>query len=183
LPERARTSSQGAGGALLAQVDLSRRSFVALAAAGALGLAALVTARRPALAAAPAHARGTEDDEPPEQVKRVLEARFGKRPIRKGHVQLDIPEDAPDGRVVPLFIETDLPMTPADYVKGVHIIVDHNPDIYLAGFQLTPALGAAAIDTRIKMRRTSYVRAIAETSRGELWYAATKVFVTLNGCG
>ena len=165
------------------QSDLSSRSFVSLATAGAVSLFALATGWRPVLAAPPARPGGAEDDEPPEQVKRVLEARFGKRPIRKGHVQLDIPEDAPDGRVVPLFIETDLPMTPAEYVTAVHIVVDHNPDIYLAGFQLTPALGAAAIDTRIKMRRTSYVRAIAETNRGELWYAATKVFVTLNGCG
>ncbi len=44
-------------------------------------------------------------------------------------------------------------------------------------------MGAASIDTRIKMRRTSYVRAIAETNSGELWTAATKVFVGLNGCG
>ncbi len=163
--------------------DISRRSFFARALAGVAGAAPLLASGRRAAAHTSPVAPPQGDDAPPEQVKRVLEARFGKRPIRKGHVQLDIPEEAPDGRVVPLFIETDLPMTPAEYVKGVHIIVDHNPDIYLAGFELTPALGAASIDTRIKMRRTSYVRAIAETSRGELWYAASKVFVTLNGCG
>jgi len=163
--------------------DISRRSFFTRALAGVAGVVAILAGDRPATALGVPSGPPQGDDEPPEQVKRVLEARFGKRPIRKGHVQLDIPEEAPDGRVVPLFIETDLPMTPAEYVKGVHIVVDHNPDIYLAGFQLTPALGAASIDTRIKMRRTSYVRAIAETSRGELWYAASKVFVTLNGCG
>lgn len=162
--------------------DLTRRSFVARAASGALALAALAAPATDALATLRG-ARPAEDDEPPEQVRRVLEARFGKRPIRKGHVQLDIPSDAPDGRTVPLFIETDLPMTADDYVKSVHILVDHNPDIHLAEYRLTPALGAASIDTRIKMRRTSYVRAIVETSRGEVWYAASKVFVTLNGCG
>ena len=162
---------------------LSRRSFVARAASGALALAALAAGATDALARAVRGSHAADDDEPHVQVKRVLEARFGKRPIRKGRVQLDIPGDAPDGRTVPLFIETDLPMTPGDYVKGIHIVVDHNPDGHLAEYRLTPALGAASIDTRIKMRRTSYVRAIAETSRGELWYAATKVFVTLNGCG
>ena len=165
---------------------LSRRSFVRHVTSGALALAALAAGATDALARA---LRGeprlprADDDEPPEHVKRALEARFGKRPLRKGHVQLDIPGDAPDGRTVPLFIETDLPMTAGDYVKGIHIVVDHNPDVHLAEYRLTPALGAASIDTRIKMRRTSYVRAIAETSRGELWYAATRVFVTLNGCG
>jgi sulfur-oxidizing protein SoxY len=173
----------GAGGTVREDRDLSRRSFCSLAGSGALALAALAVGVDRAEGASRALPHLVEDDDPPEQVKRVLEARFGKRPIRKGHVQLDIPEVAPDGRSVPVFIETDLPVTSDEYVKGVHIVVDHNPDIHLAAFELTPTLGSASIDTRIKMRRTSYVRAIAETSRGELWYAATKVFVTLNGCG
>jgi sulfur-oxidizing protein SoxY len=162
--------------------DLSRRSFVR---SGALALAALVTGANglraegaPALRPHASHA----DDEPSAEVKRVFQQRFGSRPIKKGHVQLDIPEVAPDSREVPLFVETDLPMTPDNYVKAFHIIVDHNPDIYLAGFGLSPAMGSASIDTRIKMRRSSYVRVIAETSRGELWSASSMVYTTLNGC-
>lgn len=157
----------------------SRRSFVR-ALGAALGSAVGALAAGAPLAAA---AGAQPDDEPTEEVKRVLRAHFGDRPLHKGHVDLTLPEDAPDGRVVPLFIESDLPMRPDDYVRAFHLIVDHNPDIYLAGFELTPALGAATIDTRIKMRRTSYVRAIAERSNGELWYAAHRVWVTLNGCG
>jgi sulfur-oxidizing protein SoxY len=160
---------------------LPRRLFLR---AGARALGALLAARAllspsALLAGGPA----ADDDEPGEAVKKVFAVRFGDRPIRKGHVQLDVPENAPDGRSVPVFIETDLPTTADEYVKAFHLVVDHNPDIYLAGFQLTPALGAASIDTRIKMRRTSYVRVIAETNKGALWSAATKVFVTLNGCG
>jgi predicted secreted protein len=158
----------------------SRRSFLAGVAAHAVGA---VLAGRALLAPAALRAAPPDEDEIPEGTRKVLQARFGGRPLRKGRVQLDVPENAPDGRSVPVFIETDLPMGADDYVKAFHLLVDHNPDIYLAGFQLTPALGAASIDTRIKMRRTSYVRAIAETSRGELWTAATKVYVTLNGCG
>ena len=150
------------------------RALGAVVAAGALVAPADLLALR-------ADARA--DDDLIDAVKKVFALRFGDRPIRKGHVQLDVPENAPDGRSVPVFIETDLPMTADRYVKAFHLIVDHNPDVYLAGFQLTPALGAASIDTRIKMRRTSYVRAIAETNTGELWSAATKVWVTLNGCG
>lgn len=173
---RASGGDEGRGG--------SRRSFVR-AAAGALG--ALLTSRvlgatSPASAGPPRPAPD-DDDEPPEAVKRVYEARFGNRMPRKGHVQLDVPENAPDGRSVPVFVETSLPLVSTDYVKAIHIVVDHNPDIYLAGFHFSASLGASSIDTRIKMRRTSYVRAIVETSRGELWTAATKVFVTLNGCG
>ena len=156
----------------------SRRSFLH---AALVALGALISAR--ALPAAPATAQGGGDDELPEAVKRVFKQRFGDRVVRTGRVQLDVPENAPDGRSVPVFVETSLPAVSTDYVKAIHIVVDHNPDVYLAGFQFSAQLGASSIDTRIKMRRTSYVRAIAETSRGELWSAATKVFVTLNGCG
>ena len=160
-----------------------RRSFFL---SGVRAIAALMLGRAllPAadLIAGPPGEPPADDDDPPEEVLAVIRQRIGARPLRKGRVQLDAPEDAPDGRAVPLFIETDLPMTATSYVKGIHIIVDHNPDIYLAGFGLTPALGAASIDTRIKMRRTSYVRAIAETSDGDLWIASRKVWVTMNGC-
>jgi sulfur-oxidizing protein SoxY len=126
---------------------------------------------------------GPDDDEPTDAVKRVLKARFGDRTLTKAHVQFDIPENAPDGRYVPIFLETDLSPTPDRYVKAFHVIVDHNPDIYVAGYTLSPATGSASIDARIKMRRTSYVRAIAELNTGELFVSAKKVFVTLNGCG
>jgi sulfur-oxidizing protein SoxY len=123
------------------------------------------------------------DDEMTDAVRKVLHDHFGTRSIRVGHMSLDVPSDAPDGRAVPVFLESDLAMTPDSYVKALHLIVDHNPDIYLAGFEFTPAIGAASIDTRIKMRRTTWVRGIAETNTGELWSAAKKVYVGLNGCG
>lgn len=168
-------------------VDRSGFSRRALLARGAHVVAALAACRwlsaPDALYALAARRPDDDDDDPPEAVRRVLAARFGDRPLRKGRVQLDIPENAPDGRAVPVFLETDLPVTATEWVKAFHLLVDHNPDIYVAGFTLSPAMGVASIDTRIKMRRTSYVRAIAETNRGDLFYAATKVFVTLNGCG
>jgi predicted secreted protein len=68
-------------------------------------------------------------------------------------------------------------------VKAIHLLVDKNPDIHVAAFEITPALGLASIDTRIKMRATSQVRALVETSRGEVWAATKKVFPGTNGCG
>jgi len=69
------------------------------------------------------------------------------------------------------------------YVKAVHLLVDNNPDIHLAEFRLTPQIGQAFVSTRIKMRMTSPVRAVIETSDGALWGAAADVRVTVNGCG
>ena len=157
--------------------SLSRRTFLKSSALAVAALAATATA---ASAAAPL-LRGP-DDEPDEAVKKVLREKFGDRPIREGHVTLDVPDVAPDSREVPLLIESDLPMTADDFVKGLHIVVDHNPDIYLAGFAFTAAIGAATLDTRIKMRRSSHIRIIAETSKGALWTTSRFVFTSLNGC-
>lgn len=151
-----------------------RRSFLR---AAFLSVAALSLSARELFGVA----RGPGDDMP-DAAKKVLREHFGARTINDGHVSLDLPEVAPDSREVPIFIETDLPMDAEHYVKAIHLIVDHNPDIYVAGFELTPALGKASIDTRIKMRRSSQVRAIVETNTGELWWAHKLVYTTLNGC-
>jgi sulfur-oxidizing protein SoxY len=155
---------------------LSRRTFLKSSALAVAALAAWSTRA----AAAPFFAGPA--DEPDDDVKKVLSEKFGTRVIREGHVTLDVPDVAPDSREVPLLIESDLPMSPDNYVKGIHIIVDHNPDIYLAGFSFTAAIGAATLDTRIKMRRSSHVRVIAETSKGELWSTSRFVYTSLNGC-
>jgi sulfur-oxidizing protein SoxY len=157
-----------------------RRSFLHACAAAAVGtvVAGPILNRLLAATVEP------EDPEVPNaEVARILQRISGGRPIRRGHVSLDMPVVAEDGRVVPVMIETDLPQTAERYVKAVHLIVDHNPDPHLAAFHLTSSLGAASISTRIKMKRTTWVRAIAETSTGEIWADYTRVRVTLNGCG
>lgn len=156
--------------------SLSRRTFLKSSALAVAAIAATGTA------AGASPLLRNPGDEVDEEVKKVLREKFGARPIREGHVTLDTPDVAPDSREVPLLIESDLPMTADNYVKGFHIVVDHNPDIYLAGFEFTAAIGAATLDTRIKMRRSSHVRIIAETSTGELWTTSRFVFTSLNGC-
>jgi sulfur-oxidizing protein SoxY len=162
----------------------SRRSFLrtcALAGMGLLGMNELLEGQ--VSAAGVLASAGPDPEVPNEQVARILKDLFGDRPIGKGHISLDMPAVAEDGRIVPVIIESDLPMTPDHYVKAVHLIVDHNPDPHLAAYHLTPALGSVALQTRIKMKRTTWVRAILETSTGEVWAAYAHVNVSLNGCG
>ena len=157
-----------------------RRSFICACAIAAVGTIVSSSVVNRLVAATP----GPEDpDVPNEEVARILQRISGGRPIRRGHVSLDMPLVAEDGRVVPVMIETDLPQTADRFVKTVHLIVDHNPDPHLAAFHLTPVIGAASITTRIKMKRTTWVRAIVETSSGEIWADYSRVRVTLNGCG
>jgi len=145
----------------------------------ASGLAFLALAARRLVALAAPRPR----DDVPWKVRQVLKQLFGDRPVQDGHVHLDVPTVAADGRVVPVMIESDLPMGTERYVKAVHLLVDNNPDIHLAEFRLTPQIGQAFVSTRIKMRMTSTVRAIVETSDGAVWGAAADVRVTVNGCG
>jgi sulfur-oxidizing protein SoxY len=161
-----------------------RRRFLrtaALAAGGLLGSGAVGPSER-LLAAV--RGLGPEDPEAPNEIVAKILADISRgRPITRGHLSLDMPTAAEDGRIVPVIIESDLPMTPDRYVKAVHLVVDFNPDAHLAVFELSPALGEVSLTTRIKMKRSTWVRAIAETSGGELWAAYAHVNVTLNGCG
>ncbi len=163
----------------------SRRTFLrafALVGAGLLGWRPLLGSER--LLALPGRRPDPTDPEVPnEEVSRILQTLVGDRPIRKGRLSLDMPAVAEDGRVVPVIIESDLPMTPEQHVTAVHLIVDHNPDPHLAVFHLTPAIGSVSLQTRIKMKRTTWVRAILQTSTGEIWGAYAHVNVSLNGCG
>jgi sulfur-oxidizing protein SoxY len=156
----------------------SRRDFLRLGVAGA-GTFALLGRPGPLFA----HALEPDPEAPNEQIAQLLRSIAGDRPIRRGHVALDMPAVAEDGRVVPVMIETDLPATPERHVTKVHLVVDHNPDPHLAVFELTPATGTVAIQTRIKMKRTTWVRCLCETSDGEVWADYARVSVSLNGCG
>jgi sulfur-oxidizing protein SoxY len=162
--------------------ESSRRSFLqgaVLAATGLITSGSLLDQGRLL-----ADWAGDPDPEVPnEEVARILREISAGRPIQRGHLSLDMPLVAEDGRIVPVIIESDLPMTPERYVKSIHLVVDHNPDAHLAAYHLTPAIGSVSISTRIKMKRTTWVRALARTSDDEVWAAYARVQVTLNGCG
>lgn len=165
---------------------IERRSF--LQACGILGAALVVEGMAGVSHRLPAAIRVSRPgpDDPPvpnETVARIIAERFQDRAIQRGHVTLDMPPMAEDGRYVPVIVQSDLPMNSDQYVKAVYLIVDHNPDPLVTVFHLTPALGPVQIQTRIKMKRSSWIRAVAETSSGELWADYLQVETTLNGCG
>lgn len=159
----------------------ARRDFLWQGLVVGLGVAAARTVRPGVLAA---HLAEPDPEVPNEEVARILREISGGRPIRRGHVQLDMPAMAEDGRIVPVIIESaDLPMTPGKFVKAVHLVVDRNPDPHLAQFELSPAMGRLSLQFRIKMKRSTWVRAVAVTSDGDVWADYARVSVTLNGCG
>ncbi|NOX25131.1 MAG: thiosulfate oxidation carrier protein SoxY [Deltaproteobacteria bacterium] len=118
-----------------------------------------------------------------EDIKEVLKSTFGSRRIKMAKVNMKVPIIAENGAVVPISISSDLPMDKGNYVKKIYIFVDHNPHPLVASTDLTPASGKAAFSLRMKMRKTSPVRAILETSNGTLYGSTKTVKVTIGGCG
>ena len=74
-------------------------------------------------------------------------------------------------------------MTKDDHVKAVHLFAEGNPAPEVASFHFTPSCGKAAVSTRMRMRGTQNIVAVAEMSNGEVYMAKKLVKVTIGGCG
>jgi len=112
-------------------------------------------------------------------VDRVL---AGRTPEETG-ITLRLPPIAENGNTVPMTIIVDSPMSEADHIKAIHAFADKNPTPEVASFRLSPAMGRAQVDTRIRLGQTQDVIAIAETSGGRLLIGRVEVKVTIGGCG
>ena len=145
----------------------TRRGMLALAAGGV----AISLLPRPASAqlAAPTQAA----------VDRIR----GNRTPEEGRVTLRLPPIAENGNTVPLTVSVESPMTAADHVKTIYVFADKNPTPDVAIFHLTPAMGRASADTRIRLGQTQDVVAIAEMNDGKLFMTRAEVKVTIGGCG
>lgn len=107
----------------------------------------------------------------------------GKGVSTSSKIHLKAPEIAENGAVVPVTVEVDSPMTPADHVKAIHIFATKNSNVRCVTAKLTPANGTAMFATRIKLGGTQEVMAVAELSNGSFISASQSVKVTIGGCG
>jgi sulfur-oxidizing protein SoxY len=133
-----------------------------------------------------AQSQGLPNDVLPEEtVEKTLARLFGARTIgeAQGRIKLDLPTIAENGSNVPVAVEVQSPMTSNDYVKSIYIISDLNRRPMNVRFNLTPAMGAAAVGTNVRLGETTYVRAIAELSNGALLQTKRQVRVLTGGCG
>lgn len=98
-----------------------------------------------------------------------------------GKVQLAVPLRAPFGAAVPVKISSGLPQAPELYVKRMYIVVDKNPSAIAAVLDLTPEVGQADFETRLRVDEYGHIRVISELSNGELHMASRYVKVS-GGC-
>ena len=156
---------------------LQRRSFLRLLglAGGAAALGIVPSLRAASLGAV----------QPEEQVEATLRRLFGDRTLNAAgdKIKLDLPLIAEDGAVVPIKVESDLPMTANNYVKSIYIITDKNRRPLNARVNFTPDSGRAYFAANLRLGQSGNVRAIAEMNDGTLYMAMQDVKVTLGGCG
>jgi len=91
-------------------------------------------------------------------------------------ITLKLPEIAENGAVVPVSIKTSL-----KNVQSISVVVEKNPRPLVATFEILPDT-LADISCRIKMAKTSEVKAVVKTSDG-LFSTSKQVKVTIGGCG
>ncbi len=106
---------------------------------------------------------------------------FEGREIEDGSalIGLEAPTRANDAAIVPIAVEAKTPQTPDGYIKTLYLVIDENPAPLAATIHLTPESGLASIETRLRVNEYSDVRAIAETSNGDLYM--TSAFVKAAG--
>ena len=107
----------------------------------------------------------------------VLRELFGDTPIQDtDRIVFKIPDIAENGAVVPVTVSTDMPG-----VQKIVIVVDENPNPLSASFAISPHV-FADVSTRVKMGKSSLVRAVVQTADG-VFATAKEVKVTIGGCG
>ena len=107
----------------------------------------------------------------------ALKELFGGKPIVESDaIKLKIPDIAENGAVVPVSISTDI-----EGVESISIIIDQNPNPLSASFTIGENV-FADISTRVKMGKSSQVRAMVQTS-DKIYTVAKEVKVTIGGCG
>ena len=96
-------------------------------------------------------------------------------------MQLIVPLRAAYGASVPVKIVSKIAQTQALYVKRLWILVDKNPSPLAATLELTPELGQADFETRIRVDEYSHVRVVTELSDGTL-HMDSRYVKTSGGC-
>ncbi len=104
----------------------------------------------------------------------------GQKVEESEKIFLRVPEIAENGAVVPVKVTIDSPMSEKDYVESIYILTKQGNSrvIYV---ELTPRNGRAIFATRIKMKETGDVFALAKLSNGTFLGKVTHVKVTIGG--
>jgi sulfur-oxidizing protein SoxY len=155
--------------------NVTARRDLLLGGAAALLLSGLLVRIAPVGAEqTPAPAEPWEDD-----LKRIL---GGAKP-GDAKMSLEIADVSDNGNTVPFTIGAESPMSPQDYVKGLHLIATGNPQPLVASFRLSPLSGLAQVQSRMRLVKSQEIVGVAEFSNGTFGLARRAVKVNIACCG
>ncbi|MAA74859.1 MAG: thiosulfate oxidation carrier protein SoxY [Salinisphaeraceae bacterium] len=151
-------------------MDAYRRSLLkAVGAATALAAAGMVPLRALAAMSRPEKAFEATD---PQGAMTAL----GDSAAESDQIELETPDIAENGAVVPISVTSKLPKT-----TRISVLVEKNPNPMSAMFMI-PEGTEPFIQTRVKVAETGNIYALVEAD-GKLYKASSQTKVTLGGCG
>ena len=106
----------------------------------------------------------------------TVKAMGGSSATESKDIQINSPDIAENGAVVPFTISSKIPKT-----EQVALLVEKNPNALAASFNI-PAGTEPWVNTRVKMGQTSNIIALVKAD-GKFYYTTKEVKVTLGGCG
>ena len=106
----------------------------------------------------------------------TVKAMGGSTATESKDIQINSPDIAENGAVVPFTISSKIPKT-----EQVALLVEKNPNALAASFNI-PAGTEPWVNTRVKMGQTSNIIALVKAD-GKFYYTTKEVKVTLGGCG
>ena len=156
----------------LKHTALTRRQVLAVGGGVACAVAALALWPGAALAT-------------PKDAKATLAELTKGVPLNKGRVRITLPAITDRGPFTRLVVAVDSPMTADDHVKAIHIVAERNTVPDVASFHLGSHSGRAQVATRIRLKQSQNIVAVAEMSDGtaHVGRARTKVLTGAGGCG
>ncbi|HEX6723410.1 MAG TPA: quinoprotein dehydrogenase-associated SoxYZ-like carrier [Burkholderiaceae bacterium] len=137
-----------------------------------------------AQAASAASQQPTDDPQASPVWQKVQASLFEGRavqPAPAGLLTLDVPARATDAALVPVAIRAQLPAGSTRHVSRLYLLIDANPSPISAIFQFSPRSGRTEVETRVRVDDYSFVRAIVETSDGQL-YGVVRFVKASGGC-
>ena len=109
-------------------------------------------------------------------VAETVKALGGSGSTASSAIEINAPDIAENGAVVPVAVESKLPKT-----QAIAILIEKNPNTLSAEFDI-PAGTDPFVSTRVKMAETSNVYALV-IADGKYFHAMKEIKVTIGGCG
>ena len=117
-----------------------------------------------------------------DETERIIKNIIGKNKVLKDLVELEVPDTAEDGNVVPVTFKINCSMSKSDYPSKVHVLALENPFPEVAIYEFFPQSGKAEVSFRCRMRSSSYLMIIAEMNDGRIGLKKKYVDVMLGAC-